>query len=91
MKLRHLVPAALAGMGLRLFFIAWFPYVAGDSKLYQEFAQNLLETGVFGVYVIDSITPANMRMPGYPLFLAAVEWLLGPGNERLMVDRKSVV
>jgi len=85
MKLRHLIPAVLAGLGLRLFFIAWFPYVAGDSELYQDLARNLVDSGVYGVYAAGALVPANMRMPGYPLFLAIVEWVLGPGNERVMV------
>lgn len=85
MKLRHLIPATLAGMVLRLFFIAWFPFVAADTELYRELARNLIEGGVYGIYAGDALVPADMRMPGYPLFLAGVETLLGPGDERVMV------
>jgi len=90
MKLHHLIPATLAGLGLRLFFIARFPYVAGDSELYQDLARNLLDSGIYGIFSDGSLIPADMRMPGYPVFLALVEWLLGPGNERLMVVQAGV-
>src|ERR1035438_6385689 len=31
-----------------------------------------------------------MRMPGYPFLLAAIEWLLGPGEERVMVVQAGI-
>src|SRR5580658_2894107 len=85
MKKRHLVLATLAGMALRLFFIVKFPYSAGDTEVYEDLARNILDVHAYGVYFNDSFIPVNMRMPGYPFFLAAVEWLLGPGEERVMV------
>src|SRR5438876_6448540 len=88
--LRHLIPAVIAGMALRLFFIAVFPYSAGDTLLYQELARNLLDHGVYGVWAGHSLVSVDMRMPGYPLFLAAIEWLLGPGDERLMVVQSAI-
>jgi hypothetical protein len=90
MKLRHLVLATLAGMALRLFFIAKFPYSAGDTEVYEELARNLLDTGSYGVYFNNSFISCNMRMPGYPFFLAVVEWLLGPGEVRIMVVQAAV-
>jgi hypothetical protein len=90
MKLRHLIPATLAGLGLRLFFIAQFPIISGDSELYQELGHNLFGSHVYGLYWGDSLVSVSNRMPGYPLFLALVEWLLGPGNERLMVVQAGI-
>src|SRR5580692_7176891 len=85
MKTRHLVLATLAGMALRLFFIFKFPYSAGDTEVYEDLARNLLDMHSYGVFFNNSFIPVNMRMPGYPFFLAAVEWLLGPGEEPVMV------
>ncbi len=90
MKTRHLVLATLAGMALRLFFIAKFPYSAGDTEVYEELARNLLDNGAYGIYFSGSFIPVNMRMPGYPAFLAAVEWLIGPGELRVMVVQAAV-
>src|SRR5258706_5712251 len=90
MKPRHLIPAAIIGMALRLFFIARFPFSAGDTSIYQELAQNLVESGIYGISPADTVIPVSMRMPGYPLFLALVQWLLGPGDERVMVVQAAV-
>jgi hypothetical protein len=90
MKTRHLVLATLAGMALRLFFIFKFPFSAGDTEVYEELARNLLDTGSYGIIFDGSFIPVNMRMPGYPFFLAAVEWLLGPGEARVMVVQAAI-
>ncbi len=86
----NLILATVAGMGLRIAFIHWFPFSSGDSDLYQELAHNLLDSGAYGVYAGGSLTPAALRMPGYPLFLVAVEWLIGPGDERLCVVQAGI-
>ncbi|SRR5579871_48103 len=90
MKKVHLILATIAGMALRLFFIAKFPYSAGDTEVYEDLARNLLDNGAYGTYFGGSFIPVNMRMPGYPAFLAAVEWLLGPGELRVMVVQAGI-
>lgn len=62
----------LAGLLLRLFFIAHFPFVAGDTKFYEELARNWLHHGVYGLFVRGQLIPVDMRAPGYPAFLAAI-------------------
>jgi 4-amino-4-deoxy-L-arabinose transferase-like glycosyltransferase len=69
---RHLAAAMLAGFVLRVFFIAHFPFDAGDTKFYEELARNWLYHGVYGLFVQGQLIPVDMRMPGYPAFLAAV-------------------
>jgi 4-amino-4-deoxy-L-arabinose transferase-like glycosyltransferase len=81
----HIAAAMVAGLLLRLFFIAHFPFFAGDTKFYEELARNWLAHGVYGLEVGGQLIPVDMRMPGYPAFLAAVYALLGQTRERVMV------
>lgn len=37
---KHLLPALLVGLGLRLFFILQFPFASGDTPYYEELARN---------------------------------------------------
>jgi len=39
---KHLLPALLAGLALRLFFIWRFPFYSGDTAYYEELARNWL-------------------------------------------------
>src|SRR5256885_945897 len=47
---KHIVPALLAGLGLRLFFIWHFPFYSGDTAYYEELARNWLYHRVYGFY-----------------------------------------
>jgi hypothetical protein len=65
--------AALTGLGLRIFFVLKFPVTdSGDSPFYIELAWNWLKNGVYGFAVNGRLTPVDMRVPGYPAFLAAI-------------------
>jgi uncharacterized membrane protein YtjA (UPF0391 family) len=65
--------AVLAGLALRVFFVLKFPATqSGDAPFYMELAWNWLKKGVFGFPVNGQLTPVDMRVPGYPAFLAAV-------------------
>ena len=81
----HVTAAMVAGLLLRLFFIAHFPFFAGDTKFYEEIARNWLSHGVYGLYAGGQLIPVDMRMPGYPAFLAAVYAALGQSRESVMV------
>jgi len=74
---KHLVAALLAGLALRLFFVWHFPFVAGDTKFYEELARNWVDHGVYGVFIHGTLTPTDMRAPGYPAFLVAVYSVAG--------------
>jgi 4-amino-4-deoxy-L-arabinose transferase-like glycosyltransferase len=74
---KQLAAAMLAGFALRIFFIAHRPFYSGDTKFYEELARNWLDHGVYGLFVGGQLLPVDMRMPGYPAFLAAIYAVLG--------------
>src|ERR1700689_1171966 len=82
---KHLVAALSLGLALRLFFIIHFPFYAGDTKFYDELARNLLDHRVYGLFVHGQLTPVDMRMPGYPAFLAGVYAAFGRSIRAVMV------
>ena len=64
--------AMIAGLALRLWLVAHVARVAGDTLLYGDIARNLLAHGVYGFTVTGHAPrPTLIRVPGYPLFLAA--------------------
>jgi len=68
--------AALAlGIGLRLWFISHSASIEGDTLLYGDIAKNWMTQGVYGFAA--SGLPTLIRLPGYPLFLAACFRLFG--------------
>lgn len=69
---KHLIGALLIGLALRLFFITHFPFYSGDTSYYEELARNWLYHGVYGFYLRGHLFSADIRMPGYPAFLATV-------------------
>lgn len=78
--------AALTGLGLRLFFVLKFPATdSGDSPFYIELAWNWLKNGVYGFSVNGRLTPVDMRVPGYPAFLAAIFAFTGKSTQAAMV------
>ncbi len=81
----HLLAALSLGLALRLFFIIYFPFYAGDTKFYDELARNLLDHRVYGLFVHGQLTPVDMRMPGYPVFLAGLYSTFGRSIRAVMV------
>ncbi len=82
--------ALLAGLALRLFFLWRFPFVAPDSKVYEELARNWLDSGVYGLFIDGRLTPVDVRAPGYPFFLAAVYVILGRSRLAVMLAQALV-
>jgi hypothetical protein len=82
---KHLLPALLAGLALRLFFIWHFPFVSGDTAYYEELARNWLYRGVYGFYSHGQLLPSDARGPGYPAFLAGIYFLAGAGRQAVML------
>jgi hypothetical protein len=87
---KHLLPALLAGLALRLFFIWHFPFYSGDTTYYEELARNWLYHGVYGFYSHGHIIASDARGPGYPAFLAAVYFLAGTGRRAVMLAQAFV-
>ncbi|MGC1130088.1 MAG: glycosyltransferase family 39 protein [Candidatus Acidiferrales bacterium] len=85
------VLAAVAGLTLRLFFILKFPVTqSGDAPFYIELAWNWLKHGVYGFPVHGQLTPVDMRVPGYPAFLAGVFAFAGQSPRAAMIAQAAV-
>ncbi len=69
----------MAGAILRLIFFHFRPHLSGDSLMYGELAHNMLEHHVFG-FSENPLRPTLIRLPGYPLFLAACFSAFGDAN-----------
>jgi hypothetical protein len=73
--------ALFAGACLRLFFVLKFPVTSGDTVLYDQFATNWLKLGKLAMDINGVATPVDLRMPGYPAFLAIVYAITGRTGE----------
>jgi hypothetical protein len=73
----HPLAALAAGLCLRLFFVLKYPANSGDTVLYEQMATNWLKHHVYAMEVFGQITPVDLRMPGYPVFLALVYAISG--------------
>jgi hypothetical protein len=87
------VVALAAGLCLRLFFVLKYPANSGDTVVYEQIAANWLQHHVYAMNVHEQVTPVDMRMPGYPAFLALIYALSGRTGEavRLWVMLAEVV
>jgi len=73
--------ALVAGLCLRLFFVLRYPANSGDTVLYEQMASNWLLHHVYAMDVGGQITPVDLRMPGYPIFLAIVYAITGKSGD----------
>jgi hypothetical protein len=81
------VTALLVGACLRLFFVLKFPAGSGDTVIYEQLASNWLKHGKYAMDIAGQPVPVDLRMPGYPSFLAILYALSGRigDNARLIV------
>ncbi len=79
--------ALAVGACLRLFFALKFPGESGDAAMYEQLATNWLTLSKYAMNINGQPTPVDLRMPGYPAFLALVYALSGRTgvNARLFV------
>ena len=85
------VLAVSAGLAIRLFFVLKFPaFGSGDGPFYIDLARNWLRNGVYGFQIAGRLTPVDMRVPGYPAFLATIFALLGSGTRAIMLAQVGV-
>jgi len=83
--------AVLTGVTLRLFFILKFPVQdSGDAPFYIELAWNWLKNGVYGIPIAGHLTPVDMRVPGYPAFLAAIFAFFGQSARAAMLAQSAI-
>src|SRR5271156_4990589 len=67
----------LLGLALRLLFILKSPANSGDTILYEQMATNWLQHHVYAMNINGAVVPVDLRMPGYPAFLALLYLLTG--------------
>ncbi len=79
--------ALIAGLVLRLWFVDHMARVVGDSLVYGEIAKVWLQHGVYGLTTDDpsGFRPTLIRLPGYPMFLAACFRLFGMEHYRAVL------
>ena len=77
----HPLTALATGLCLRLFFVLQFPQTSGDTALYEQFAANWLKRSIYGMAIDGVVKPTDMRVPGYPAYLAVVYALTGQTGE----------
>ena len=77
----HPITAIVTGLLLRMAFVLRLPSSAGDTSLYETLATNWLRQKVYGIPIDGSLTPVDIRMPGYPGYLAIVQALTDLGAE----------
>src|SRR6202140_5556047 len=71
----------VTGAGLRLFFVLKFPAGARHSVIYDQLATNWLKHAQYAMDVAGQRVSVDIRMPGYPAFLAIVYALTGHTGE----------
>lgn len=85
MRLTALI-AVLAGLAQRLYFVMKFPARdSGDAPFYIELAWNWVKNGIYGFPIAGKLTPVDMRVPGYPAFLATIFTFAGQSQRAVML------
>ena len=71
----------LVALGFRLFIALRLPNdEPDDGRVYSQIARNVLEQHVYSIESQAPYTPTLIRLPGYPLFIAAIYSIFGHGN-----------
>src|SRR3989442_2044219 len=71
----------VAAAGFRVAVAHWLPNDAhDDGRIYAQIARNVLEQHVYSHETAPPYDPSYIRLPGYPLFVAAVYSPFGHGN-----------
>ena len=89
-NLRCFILAAAAGAVLRLICIFYFPGVTTDSFVYGDIAKNWLLHGTFGLSG-TTVSPTDIRLPGYPGFLALIFAIFGMEHYRAVLFAQLLV
>lgn len=82
----------MLGFALRLWFIVHMARIDGDTLLYGDIAKNWLEHGVYGFTQTGVVPrPTLIRLPGYPIFLAACFRVFGIEHYTAVMVVQSVI
>lgn len=82
---RFFIIAFASGVVLRLLFVFYFPGVTNDSFVYGDIAKNWLQHGTFGLSGTGGISPTDIRLPGYPAFVAMLFAVFGVDHYRAVL------
>jgi 4-amino-4-deoxy-L-arabinose transferase-like glycosyltransferase len=77
--------ATLSAIALRLLFIFRVPAITADSFVYGDIAKNWLEQGIYGLSGLTRVSPTDIRLPGYPAFLAIIFRIFGMEHYRAVL------
>jgi hypothetical protein len=77
----HPLTALITGFLFRLFFLLRLPSTAGDTALYETLSLNWIRHSIYGMPVDGVLVPVDLRMPGYPAYLALVQALTNLSGE----------
>jgi len=69
------------GACLRLLFVLRFPAGSGDTVIYDQLATNWLKHAKYAMDIGGQPVPVDIRMPGYPAFLAIIYAITGHTGE----------
>lgn len=75
----------LAGAFLRLLFALKFPAGSGDTVIYEQLATNWVKHGQYAMDIAGQAVSVDLRMPGYPAFLALIYAITGRFGENARV------
>jgi len=83
----HTFLAVLAGLALRLVFVHWFPTATDDSATYLQLASNWVDHHVYGLSQNGQLIPTDLRVPGYPAFLAGVTLVFRRSMQAILLSQ----
>jgi 4-amino-4-deoxy-L-arabinose transferase-like glycosyltransferase len=86
----HVVLAVSTGLALRLLFALRFPVSTEDSATYIQLARNWADHHVYGLWLNGHLIPTDLRMPGYPAFLAGIAMLLGRSIQAISLSQAAL-
>ncbi len=86
----HVFLAVSTGLALRLLFALRFPVSTGDSATYIQLARNWADHHVYGLWLNGRLIPTDLRMPGYPAFLAGIAMLLGRSIQAILLSQSAL-
>jgi 4-amino-4-deoxy-L-arabinose transferase-like glycosyltransferase len=72
--------ALVVGFVLRALFVWRHPPFSGDALVYGELAHHLIKEHLYGLVDGGVLKPTLIRLPGYPLFVAACFAVFGDAN-----------
>jgi len=67
----------IIAFAVRLYCVAVFPHLGGDSPVYEKLAGNMISARTLSLSDAAPFVPCDIRTPGYPLFIAISFELFG--------------